>query len=276
MPILQIDPVAFHLGSWPVNWYGLIIGLGMFVGYFIYADEAKKKGLDEELTFDLFFWVIIIGFLGARLYYVVFTWEYYAQNPGAIFAIWQGGLAIYGGVIAGALTLLFFARRYKLNLMTLFDVAVPGLMVGQLIGRWGNFMNQEAHGWAVPRATLEGLFIPEWIIDQMYIDGSYYHPTFLYESLWLLLGFVIILILRGRENFLKNGEVTAFYLIWYGVGRFFIEGMRTDSLYLGPIRVSQLVSLLMILIGIGIIVHSRQEGKQVPYYSTNRKTRTGV
>lgn len=268
--LLQIDPVAFNIGGWSVYWYGLIIGLGMLSGYWLYSREAQRKGLDSDTAFDLFFWVIIIGFIGARIYYVIFSWDKYQSNPISALFIWQGGLAIYGGVIAGALTVAYFAKKYRYSLIDLADVSIPALMLGQVIGRWGNFMNQEAYGGPVSRDFLEGLFLPDWIINQMEIDGQYYHPTFLYESLWNFIGLIFILIFRGKDKFFKRGEITAFYLIWYGIGRFFIEGMRTDSLYLGNFRVSQLVSLIMIIIGIVYVIYIRRKDQTGLYYTDNR------
>lgn len=267
----SINRVAFHLFGWPVHWYGIIIGLGMLIGYFLFTREARRKGIDSDTSFDLLFWTIIFGLIGARLYYVLFTLEDYLQDPLRIIFVWEGGMAIYGGVIAGALTLYYLCRKYQLSLVTVLDAAAPALMAGQSIGRWGNFINQEAHGGAVSRQFLETLNLPDFIINHMYINGSYYHPTFLYESLWNLTGLILILFLRTRPKLMKRGEITAFYLVWYGTGRFWIEGLRTDSLYLGPLRVSQAVSVLLVLAGIGLIIYIRkQQLPPIPYYTEDR------
>ena len=147
----------------------------------------------------------------------------------------------------------------------------PQFFAGQLIGRWGNFMNQEAHGGPVSKAFLENLALPNFIIEQMNINGTYYHPTFLYESLWNLVGLIALLLLRPRKDFFKRGELVAFYMIWYGIGRFWIEGLRTDSLYIGPLRVSQILSLILVVIGIGLVLWIRLKGKDlVPYYTDDR------
>jgi len=164
---------------------------------------------------------------------VLFELGYYLQNPGQILAIWNGGIAIYGGLIAGGGTLYWYAKKKGTSLALVLDILAPNVLLAQSIGRWGNFMNQEAHGGPVTRQFLENLYLPEFIIEQMNINGTYYHPTFLYESLWSLLGFVLIVTIRNRKQLLRQGEVALSYVLWYSVGRFFIEGMRTDSLWIG-------------------------------------------
>lgn len=266
----SIDPEAFNIGGWSVRWYGLIIGLGIVVAYFLFNREGKRKGIDENTTLDLIFWTVMIGFIGARLYYVLFRLDYYLANPGQIIQIWQGGLAIYGGIIAGVITLIVLSRRYQLSMMTVLDIAAPSVLAAQAIGRWGNFMNQEAHGGPVAREFLESLFLPEFIIEQMNINGVYHHPTFLYESLWNIIGVALLLVLRRKSNFFRQGEVAASYLIWYGVGRAFIEGLRTDSLYLGSLRVSQWLSVLSVIASIALIIYRRtQVYPPVPYYEAD-------
>ena len=272
--ILAIDPVAFELGPLSVYWYGVIIGIGMLVGYMIYLREAERFGFNSDQSFDLFFYTIIFGLIGARLYYVLFTLDYFLQHPSQIIAVWNGGLAIYGGVIAGALTLYGFSKHYHFKLIKLYDIVIPALMFGQIIGRWGNFINQEAHGDAVSRDFLESLHLPEFIINQMNINGTYYHPTFLYESVWNLIGLMIVLMTRRYPRLLRDGDITAFYFLWYGFGRFWIEGLRTDSLYIGAFRVSQLVSLLLIIVGAVILYYNRRSISRVPYYTQGRLTST--
>lgn len=265
---MAIDPVAFKLGPFPVAWYGLIIVTGMLLAVSLIIKEAEKRDISEEFVVDTAFWTIPIGIIGARLYYVLFELDYYLQNPSRIFYIWEGGLAIYGGIIAGLLVIYWLTQRKNIPFFLMTDVLAPYVLLGQGIGRWGNFINQEAHGGEVSRQFLEKLFLPEFIIEQMNIKGTYYHPTFLYESVWNLIGMFVIIAIRKKEKFLLRGEATAGYLIWYGVGRFFIEGMRTDSLYIGSLRVSQGLSLLLVIAGIGFIYYQRQiKYPKVPYYT---------
>lgn len=267
----QIDPVAFEIFGWQVHWYGLLIGIGMILAYLLVMHESKRKQVDTEKMADVLFWTIIFGFVGARLYYVIFRLDYYLANPGQIIQIWQGGIAIYGGIIAGVITIWYLSRRYQLRFFTILDIAAPAVLTAQIIGRWGNFINQEAYGYPTSREFLESIFIPNFIINQMEIDGVVHHPTFLYESGWNLIGLVILLILRERKNLLKEGEVAALYALWYGLGRMVIEGMRTDSLYLGPLRVSQWLSIVIVIAALAFIIYRRkQSNPSIPYYSENQ------
>ncbi|SDW51449.1 Prolipoprotein diacylglyceryl transferase [Marinococcus luteus] len=257
--IQPIDRVAFEVGSVPIYWYGILIGLGALLGYILASYEAKKRGLPEDIFADLLIFAIPISIICARLYYVIFEWDYYAQNPGSILAVWEGGLAIHGGLIGAVLTGIVFSKIKRVSFWKLADIAAPSIILGQAIGRWGNFINQEAHGGEVSRSFLEGLQLPEFIINQMYIEGAYYNPTFLYESLWNIAGFLLLLGLR-RVN-LRRGELFLTYVIWYSFGRFFIEGMRTDSLMLfDTIRVAQLISVLLIVAAVSLILYRRQAG----------------
>ena len=184
------------------------------------------------------------------MYYVIFNFGIYKNNFIEIFRVWNGGLAIHGGIIAGLITLIFYCRKHKIELLKMTDIAAISLILAQAIGRWGNFFNSEAHGPATSLENLQGLkFIPEFIIEGMQIDGIYYHPTFFYESLWCLLGFVILIVIRKICTHLKDGQLTCIYFMWYGIGRFFIESLRTDSLMIGSFKVAQLVSMTTILIG---------------------------
>lgn len=267
-----IDPVAISIGPIKIYWYGIIIALAMLIGISLATKEAKKLGLEEDTMADMALWAIPIGFIGARLYYVLFKWDYYIQNPSEIIAIWNGGIAIYGGLIAGGLAVYWFARRKKMTLTLLLDILAPSVLLAQSIGRWGNFINQEAHGGAVSRQFLETLYLPEFIIEQMNINGTYYHPTFLYESLWSLLGFILLIILRNQKGLLRRGEVALSYVIWYSFGRFFIEGMRTDSLWIGDImRVSQMLSLVLFISAIILLVYRRRDYPSKPFYSESLK-----
>lgn len=270
--LMAIDPIAFELGPISVAWYGIIIVTGMILAIYLTTNEAEKRGISEDFIIDTAFWTLPIGIIGARLYYVVFELDYYLNHPSQIFAIWEGGIAIYGGIIAGFLTFYYRSQKEHVPISLLTDVVVPYLLLAQSIGRWGNFINQEAHGAEVSRQFLEKLMLPEFIIEQMHINGSYYHPTFLYESLWSLVGVLLILLIRNRKHLLLRGETTALYLIWYGFGRFFIEGMRTDSLYIGSLRVSQIVSILIILFGVALIVYQRFYAYPKPQFYTDGMT----
>ncbi|MCA1040413.1 prolipoprotein diacylglyceryl transferase [Bacillus infantis] len=257
--IQPLDPIAFSLGPIQVHWYGLIIGTGIALALWLAMREGEKRGLQKELFADLMLWAIPIAILSARLYYVIFEWDYYAQNPAEIIKIWHGGIAIHGALIGSVITAYVFAKKRGISFWQLADITAPSIILGQAIGRWGNFMNQEAHGREVTRAFLENLHLPQFIIDQMYINGTYYHPTFLYESLWNIAGFVILLSLR-RVN-LRRGELFLTYVIWYSIGRFFVEGMRTDSLMLTEsLRMAQMISIVLIIGAIVLIVFRRTKG----------------
>ncbi|OJF93111.1 prolipoprotein diacylglyceryl transferase [Alkalibacterium sp. 20] len=257
MIIGNIDPIAFRLGPVEVAWYGLIIVIGMFLAVWLSMREANKRGIGEDFIVDLAFWIIPAGILGARLYYVLFELPTYLADPIRMFYFWEGGLAIYGGLILGFITLYWYSQKNNVPVWLLVDILAPHVMIAQAIGRWGNFVNQEAHGREVSRGFLERLQLPEFIIEQMNIAGNYYHPTFLYESVWNVIGFAILMVLRAKDNVLIRGEAFLGYIAWYGLGRFFIEGMRTDSLYIGGFRVSQLFSLVLFIAGVGLIVYRR-------------------
>ncbi|URZ87190.1 prolipoprotein diacylglyceryl transferase [Floricoccus penangensis] len=255
---LTINPVAFSFGPIQVHWYALFITLGAVLAVILAMREAPRKNIKPDDVLDFILMAFPISIIGARLYYVIFEWSYYSKHLSEIFAIWNGGLAIYGGLITGLIVLIIYCYYKFINVYDFLDVISPGIFLAQAIGRWGNFVNQEAYGKAVDNLD----YLPKFIQNQMFIDGQYRVPTFLYESIWNLIGFVIIIILRRIPKFMRRGQIFAFYLIWYGIGRFFIEGMRTDSLMLGPIRVSQIVSILILLTGIGITIYqSKKKGK---------------
>ena len=254
-----IDPIAFSLGPIQVHWYGVIIGTGIALALWLAMREGQKRGLPKDIFADLMLWAIPIAIISARLYYVIFQWDYYSQFPGEIPKIWNGGIAIHGALIGAVATTYFFTKARGVSFWKLADIAAPSLILGQAIGRWGNFMNQEAHGGEVSRAFLENLYLPEFIINQMYINGTYYHPTFLYESIWNILGFILLMALR-RVN-LGRGEIFLSYVIWYSIGRFFVEGMRTDSLMLTEtLRIAQTISIALILVAIGLWIFRRVKG----------------
>ncbi|CDR26308.1 prolipoprotein diacylglyceryl transferase [Staphylococcus schweitzeri] len=260
-----IDPVAFNLGPLSVRWYGIIIAIGILLGYFVAQRALVKAGLHKDTLVDIIFYSALFGFIVARIYFVIFQWPYYAENPGEIIKIWHGGIAIHGGLIGGFIAGVIVCKIKNLNPFQIGDIVAPSIILAQGIGRWGNFMNHEAHGGSVSRAFLEQLHLPNFIIENMYINGQYYHPTFLYESIWDVAGFIILVNIRKH---LKLGETFFLYLTWYSIGRFFIEGLRTDSLMLtSNIRVAQVVSIILILISISLIVYRRVKYNP-PIYSS--------
>ena len=240
------NPVAFTVFGKDIYWYGIIIALGFLLAVIYMMRRAPVFGLTQDDVLDEVLWAVPIGVICARLYYCIFYWELYADNPISILYIWEGGLAIYGGVIGGAITILAVSRVKKIPTGVMLDVAAMGVLIGQIFGRWGNFMNREAHG------TVTDSFFKMGLVDA---SGAvtYYHPTFLYESVWNLVGFLALHFLTKKRKF--DGQIFLSYLTWYGLGRVWIEGLRTDSLYLFStgIRVSQLVAALCVVIGGGAL-----------------------
>jgi len=254
--LLALNPIAFSLGPLEVRWYGILIALGIVLAFIVVQNEMVKRGMHADFLTDLLIWAVPIAIISARIYYVIFSWDYYKDNIGQVFQIWEGRIAIHGALIGAFITTYFFTKYRGISFWKVVDIAAPGLLIGQIIGRWGNFMNQEAHGGPVSETFLNNTIIPDWIMNQMTIEGITYHPTFLYESLWNIVGLIIIISLRKVR--LKRGEMFLFYLIWYSAGRFFIEGMRTDSLYvIGELRAAQLVSVLTIIVGIVVFIVRR-------------------
>ncbi|MGQ7343285.1 prolipoprotein diacylglyceryl transferase [Streptococcus suis] len=258
-----MDPVAITLGPLEIRWYAVCILLGLMLGVYLAVKEAPRKKILQDDIMDFILIAFPLSIIGARIYYVAFSWNDYKDDILSVFAIWNGGIAIYGGLITGAIILYFFTQYRFIKTLDFLDVVAPSVMLAQAIGRWGNFFNQEAYGKAVDSLN----YLPRFIRDQMYIDGAYRQPTFLFESLWNLLGFVVICILRRRPKLLKQGEITAFYLIWYGCGRLLIEGLRTDSLMFLGIRVSQWLSGILILVGIIMVVLRRRKAT-IPFYQS--------
>lgn len=240
------NPVAFTVFGKDIYWYGIIIALGFLLAVIYMMRRAPVFGLTQDDVLDEVLWAVPIGVICARLYYCIFYWELYADNPISILYIWEGGLAIYGGVIGGAITILVVSRVKKIKTGTMLDIAAMAVLIGQIFGRWGNFMNREAHG------TVTDSFFKMGLVDA---SGAvtYYHPTFLYESVWNLVGFLALHFLTKKRKF--DGQIFLSYLTWYGLGRVWIEGLRTDSLYLFStgIRVSQLVAALCVVIGGGAL-----------------------
>ncbi|MBQ7039679.1 MAG: prolipoprotein diacylglyceryl transferase [Clostridia bacterium] len=237
----EINPVAFTIFGKEVYWYGILIGLAIILAVVMCSILAKKRGIDTDHILDIALFGTPTAVVFARLYYCVFSWEKYADNPIEVFYIWEGGIAIYGAVIGAVLAAYIYCRVKKLSWREIFDVCIPGVILGQAIGRWGNFVNREAFG--------SETMLP-WRMELHSYGGSVLlvHPTFLYESLWNFLGLGLLIWILNHKK--KDGEVFFSYFIWYGVGRFFIEGLRTDSLYWGPFRFSQVFALLTAILGI--------------------------
>ena len=227
--------VAFELFGLEVRWYGILIATGILLGVITALREAKRVGFDEETLLDLFIWAVPLSVIGSRLYYVIFTWDTYRDNPIEALNIRSGGLAIHGAIIAAILVTIIFTKVRKVEFWTIADISAPSIILGQAIGRWGNYANQEAHGG--PTNLPWGIMI----------KGVKVHPTFLYESIWNL-GVFFFLLWYGRKKQKVKGEVFLLYLALYSFIRFFIEGLRTDSLMLGQIRVAQLISIIGIII----------------------------
>lgn len=264
-----MNPELVNLFGLSIRWYSVLILFGVVVGIYLLRREALRYGMNWDFIFNLSFWTIIIGIIGARVYYVIFNWSEYSGDLLSIFKIWNGGLAIHGGLLAGAITVLVYCKRVKANTLKVIDMALPSVMIAQAIGRWGNFFNSEAHGVATTLSKLKSLHIPNFIAEGMCIDGVYYHPTFLYESLWCIFGFIILIIIR-RNKYTKIGTVTGTYLMWYSTGRFFIEHLRTDSLMIGGFRVAQIISILLFLTGLFLIIRNKRQGKFENLYNSDK------
>ncbi|MGT2925961.1 prolipoprotein diacylglyceryl transferase [Streptococcus cuniculipharyngis] len=258
----MISPILIELGPLTIRWYAICIVVGLILGVYLAIKAAPSKKITADDVLDLILLAFPLSILGARVYYVIFSWSYYKDHLAEIPAIWNGGIAIYGGILTGIACVYWFTRRRFINTLDFLDLIAPSLILAQSIGRWGNFFNQEAYGQAVANLN----YLPTFIRQQMYIDGDYRTPTFLYESLWNLLGFIVMMGASRRKDFLKRGDFTAFYLIWYGVGRFIIEGMRTDSLMWLSIRVSQWLSLILVILGLGLLLVGRGQKDKVAYH----------
>lgn len=248
------DPVVIAIGPLTIKWYGVIMATAFLLGIWLAYRRAESQGYDTDHLINMITLIIPLSIIGARLYFVIFEWEAYRHDPLDALAVWRGGLAIHGGLLGGTLAGLWYIRKYRLPLRQTADMLAPSIILGQAIGRWGNFFNQEAHGGAVSREFIA--HFPVFIQNQMFINGAYYHPTFLYESLWNFTIFGILMYKWRNRNF--TGEIALLYLSLYSLGRFFIEGLRTDSLMLGPIRVAQLVSALLFIIGVAGYFYSRR------------------
>ena len=262
----KINPIALELGSIKIHWYGVIIAFGMVLAFIYAYFSAKRFNVDRNKLFDCVLVGLVTGIIGARLYFVLFKLDYYLQNPGEIFMISNGGLAIYGGIIGAFLGGCITAKILKIKIMPILDVAVLGFLIGQGIGRWGNFMNQEAFG------TVTDL---PWGMMSQNTNMQTVHPCFLYESLWCLLGFVLLHFLSKKYQ-KYAGQVFYAYLVWYGFERMIVEGLRTDSLYLpfGGIRVSQLLSAIIMIVGLVMLIINAKKKKEDKFYDGYRRKKS--
>lgn len=243
------DPIAFSIGSIDIRWYGVLIATGMMLAVFISMRRASKHQIDKEDLLDVILFAIPAGIIGARLYYVIFSWDYYGANPSEILNFRGGGLAIHGGLIGGILVAWIVCRYKKINILNGLDLVIPGIALAQSIGRWGNFFNSEAHGG--PTDLPWGIMV----------DGVKVHPTFLYESIWCFMLFILLLVLDSKPHF--QGKIICLYGILYSIERFFVEGLRTDSLMIGPFKQAQLLSLTVIILCIVAYIFLRKKDKKI-------------
>ncbi|MBV1759324.1 MAG: prolipoprotein diacylglyceryl transferase [Dethiosulfatibacter sp.] len=241
-----MNPIAFEIFGISIMWYGILIALGVLIGALLALRQARRIGFKEEDLIDVIMIGIPVAIIGARLYYVLFNLDYYSNNPGDILNVRGGGLAIHGGIMAAVLAGAIFCKIRKVNFWQIADITAPSFIIAQGIGRWGNFINQEAYG--VETTLPWGILI----------DGKTVHPTFLYESIWSFMVFFFLVWFRNRHHKF-DGQIFALYMILYSTARFFIEGLRTDSLYLGNFRVAQLVSLALVITGIVLLSYLRKK-----------------
>lgn len=260
-----MNNILLDLGYIKIYWYSVLICFGFILGAVLALKEAQKWNIPKEYMTNYFFYLVPIVIIGARFHYVLFNFESYRNNLIDIFKIWEGGLAIHGGVIAGLLWTYFYTKKYKVSFFKITDIMVVSLILGQAIGRWGNFFNGEAYGPATTLEHLQNMHIPNFIIDGMFIRGTYYVPTFFYESMWCIIGFILMLIIRTNKKLIIS-NLTSFYFIWYGLGRFYIESLRMDSLMFGSLKVAQFISIIMILTGIIIFIITLVIKKYHNYY----------
>lgn len=267
-----MDNILIDLGFIKIYWYSFMICVGAVIGAILAVREGKRQNIPKELIINYFFYLMIFGIIGARIYFVIFKFSNYQDNLLNIFRVWEGGLAIHGGVIAGLLFTWYYTKKHKINFFKMTDIVVVSLILGQAIGRWGNFFNQEAFGPETSPEQLKNMHIPGFVIDNMLIkeDGLYHQPTFFYESVWCLAGFLYMLVIRTYKK-LKVSNLTSFYMIWYGIGRFYIESLRTDSLEILNLKTAQLVSLLSIAFGIVLLIITILSKKHSIYYHKKEK-----
>lgn len=270
----HLSRTAFTVFGQDIYWYGIFIGLGVILGVLLALHEAKRTGQNPDTYLDFIIYAMIIAIIGARLYYVIFSWDFYSQHPEKIFAIRKGGLAIYGGIIGGVLTAIVYSHLKKKSFWVMADTMAPSLILGQMLGRWGNFFNKEAFG-----GFTDNLFAMRYQLSQVRasdvtphilqnlvtvngVDYIQVHPTFLYESMWSLCVFIILLILQRKKKF--DGQVCATYFFGYALGRVWIEGLRTDQLCIGNVPVSQALSAVLIIASVVLYVYCKKKAAVVP------------
>jgi len=253
------NPVIFAIGNLSIRYYGLFIAIGVFIGLLLATKEAARRKLDTEIVFDLVLYGTISGIIGGRLLHVLSNFNYYYNNPSKIIAVWNGGLALHGGLLLATLVLTLYLRARKVRILPYLDVIAPAMILAQAIGRWGNFFNQEAFG--IPTSLPWGIFIEKIYRPVEYLNYAYLHPTFFYESIYNLSVFIVLLIIR-RKKWILDGEVAFIYLILYSIGRFFIEILRTDSVYVFSLKLEQLLSIAIITVASLFIYHNRKVRKE--------------
>lgn len=268
-------PILYDFGPITIRWYGFLIASAVLIGVTLSQYLAKRRGVNPDLLGDLAIWLVIGAIPCARIYYVLFEWQEYAQRPEDIIAIWKGGIAIHGAIIGGTIATMIFARLNQVSVWQLIDLVVPSLSLGQAIGRWGNFFNSEAFG--RPTDLPWKLYIPPSRRPLEYLNYEYFHPTFLYESIWNIGVFILLLSLffwgLKHKGKLPLGALTCIYFLCYSLGRVWIEGLRTDSLTIGPLRMAQIVSLSAIAISLLGLIWLYVWKRSLPdVVSSSRKT----
>ena len=256
-----MDRVLLSIGPINIYWYSFLIFISLIIGLIIIKIECKKKNIDFNFILDLVCYLVPIAIIGARIYYVIFKFDSFKYNLLSIFYIWEGGLAIYGAIISSIIFIIYYCKKHNKDILTILDLSAPSLILGQAIGRWGNFFNQEAYGSITSLEFLKDLHIPNFIIDNMYIENAYRQPTFIYESIWCIVGFILLMIIRKYTK--KKGTIISIYLIFYGIGRFMIESLRSDSLYIGIFRISQIVSIIIIIFGLILLFRKDKKNERV-------------
>jgi phosphatidylglycerol:prolipoprotein diacylglycerol transferase len=261
-----MNPIAFTIGNFEIRWYSIFILAAVILTLIVIEKEAVRLGVRKDFVFNLMFSAFLFGVIGARLYYVVFNYSLFKDDLLSILKVWEGGLAIHGGLLVGLITVILYCKKYKVRSARMLDIIAPALLLGQAIGRWGNFFNQEAHGAATSIETLKRIGIPDFIINGMTIEDITYMPTFLFESLACLVAFILIILIR-RGKYVKIGQPLALYLMAYGGIRFFIEISRTDALMLGAFKVAQIVSVIFFIVGVCILAYTSKKNKFEDLYN---------
>ena len=262
------DPISLKLGVVDIRLYSICILVAFIAVYTLFKTEARRFNVQKDFIFNLAFWIFILGVIGARIWFVLFyDLKYYLSNPLDIFKIWEGGLAIHGGLLVGLVTIILYCKKYKFRFVRLLDFLAPALLLGQAIGRWGNFFNGEAFGPEISASALKSYLVPDFIINGMTNKlGVTFTPTFLFESFACLVIFVIFIIIRNYR-YLKVGTLTALYFMSYGVVRFMIEYIRLDALKIGDIRVAQVISVIFFIVGLTILINNGRKGKLDDLYN---------